>query len=63
MEHQFQVILLALAMFLITFVIGILPTKMNMPIKVMNLIAIYGAGLLIGAALIIIVPEGMIILY
>ena len=29
----------------------------------MNLIAIFGAGLLVGAALIVIVPEGMEVLY
>ena len=29
----------------------------------MNLIAIFGAGLLVGAALTIIVPEGMQVLY
>jgi len=28
----------------------------------MNLIAIFGAGLLVGAALIVIVPEGMLVL-
>ena len=28
----------------------------------MNLISIFGAGLLVGAALIVILPEGMIIL-
>jgi hypothetical protein len=29
----------------------------------MNLIAIFGAGLLVGAALVVIVPEGMDVLY
>jgi hypothetical protein len=29
----------------------------------MNLIAIFGAGLLIGAALIVIIPEGINVLY
>jgi hypothetical protein len=29
----------------------------------MNLISIFGAGLLVGAALIVIVPEGMSVLY
>lgn len=28
----------------------------------MNLISIFGAGLLVGAALIVIVPEGMVVL-
>lgn len=29
----------------------------------MNLIAIFGAGLLVGASLIVIVPEGMLVLF
>lgn len=29
----------------------------------MNLIAIYGAGLLVGAAMVVIIPEGVYILY
>lgn len=29
----------------------------------MNIIAIFGAGLLVGAALIVIIPEGMVVLY
>ena len=41
---------------------GYLPTKINTSQRVMNLISIFGAGLLVGAALIVIVPEGMIVL-
>jgi hypothetical protein len=29
----------------------------------MNIIAIFGAGLLVGAALIVIIPEGILVLY
>jgi hypothetical protein len=29
----------------------------------MNLVSLFGAGLLVGAALIVIVPEGMSVLY
>ncbi len=29
----------------------------------MNLISIFGAGLLVGAALVVIVPEGMLVLF
>lgn len=29
----------------------------------MNLIAIFGAGLLVGAALVVIIPEGMLVLF
>lgn len=57
------VVLLAAAMFLFTFFIGYLPTRFATSQKVMNLIAIYGAGLLVGAAIIVILPEGMLILF
>ena len=50
-------------MFLVTFLMGYLPTQLKTSRKLMNLIAIFGAGLLVGAALIIIVPEGMMILF
>ncbi|TNV79810.1 hypothetical protein FGO68_gene15252 [Halteria grandinella] len=54
---------MASSMFLVTFLVGYLPTKLSAPERVMNLIAIFGAGLLVGAALIVIVPEGMSVLY
>jgi zinc transporter 9 len=54
---------MAVSLFLVTFTIGILPTKLPATPRVMNLISIFGAGLLVGAALIIIVPEGMSVLY
>ena len=50
-------------MFILTFSLGYLPTKMAAPTKIMNLISIYGAGLLVGSALILIIPEGMSVLY
>jgi zinc transporter 9 len=58
-----EILLMAVSLFLVTFTIGILPTKLQATPKVMNLISIFGAGLLVGAALIIIVPEGMSVLY
>ena len=58
-----EILLMAVSLFLVTFTIGILPTKLPATPKVMNLISIFGAGLLVGAALIIIVPEGMSVLY
>ena len=54
---------MAVSMFLVTFTVGYLPTKMGAAPHIMNLISIFGAGLLVGAALIIIVPEGMSVLY
>ena len=49
-------------MFLATFIIGYLPQTIKFNKNIMNLLAIYGAGLLIGAALIIIIPEGMLVI-
>lgn len=63
MNEGAGVILLSVGMLVITFAIGYLPTKINTSQRVMNLIAIFGAGLLVGAALIVIVPEGMVVLY
>ena len=53
---------MALGMFVITTIIGLLPSRIDADKRIMNLIAIYGAGLLVGAALIVIVPEGMVVL-
>ena len=50
-------------MFLVTFSLGYLPTKLPASPPIMNLISLFGAGLLVGASLIIIIPEGMSVLY
>jgi zinc transporter 9 len=50
-------------MFVTTFLFGYIPTKIKTSQRLMNLISIYGAGLLVGAALIVIVPEGMLVLF
>ena len=62
MSQSVIVVLLCVGMFVITFFLGYLPTKLKSSQKIMNLIAIFGAGLLVGAALIVIVPEGMLVL-
>ena len=54
---------MSIGMFAITFMFGYTPHKLNTSQRVMNLISIFGAGLLVGAALIVIIPEGMIVLY
>ena len=56
------VIVLALVMFTGSFSIGLLPATIKASNRVMNLISILGAGLLVGVALIVIIPEGMITL-
>lgn len=63
MGQDLVVVLMSLVMFLVTFLMGYLPTKLKTSQKIMSLIAIFGAGLLVGAALIVIVPEGMLVLY
>lgn len=63
MANLLEVFLLGLGMFMSTFLVGYLPTRLKTSQKIMNLIAIYGAGLLVGAALVVIIPEGMLILF
>jgi len=58
-----QILVMSISMFLMTFLIGFLPTKLSGSPSFMNLISLFGAGLLVGAALIVIVPEGMSVLY
>ena len=60
--NSFSVIMLCLGMFFLTFLFGYLPTKIKTSQRLMNLIAIFGAGLLVGAALEVIIPEGVITL-
>lgn len=54
---------MSIGMFVITFLMGYLPSKINTSKNVMDMISLYGAGLLVGAALIVIVPEGIEVLY
>ena len=62
MDSFFHLLLMSIGMFLITMFLGMLPTKIQASKPMMDVISIFGAGLLVGAALIIIVPEGMIVL-
>jgi zinc transporter 9 len=50
-------------MFLFTTLIGYLTTLIRASPKTMNLISLFGAGLLVGAAILIIIPEGIVSLY
>ena len=45
-----------------SFAVGLLPAIIKASNRIMNLISIVGAGLLVGVALIIIIPEGMLTL-
>jgi hypothetical protein len=63
MNQIAEVVFFSLGMFVVTFSLGYAPTKVPAPERVMKLISLFGACLLVGAALIVIVPEGMSVLY
>ena len=60
--QNYFVFLLCFGLFVSTFIMGYAPSIIKKSRKTMNLLAIFGGGLLIGAALEIIVPEGMQVL-
>lgn len=62
MDSDMLVIVLSLVMFTGSFSVGLLPATIKASNRVMNLISILGAGLLVGVALIVIIPEGMVTL-
>ena len=62
MDPTAEILLLAGVMFVGTFFFGFLPTFIKASPKIMNLISVFGAGLLVGVALIVIIPEGMLTL-
>jgi zinc transporter 9 len=49
-------------MFISTFMLGYLPQVFKLNKTLLNLVSIFGAGLLVGAALLIIIPEGLMVL-
>ena len=59
MNFSIEVILLSLLMFLGTTLLGWAPTWLKASTKVMNLISIFGAGMLVGAAIIVVIPEAV----
>ena len=62
MPPDLGIFLLSLVMLVGSFAISFLPTCLKASRRIMNLIAILGAGLLVGVALIVIIPEGTIAL-
>ena len=62
MDPTAEILLLSAVMFVGTFLMGFLPTFIKASPKIMNLISVFGAGLLVGVALIVIIPEGMLTL-
>jgi len=59
MGTTFDLILLSVIMFVLPFLIGLLPLRCNVKPNQMNYIATAGAGLLLGTAFIVILPEGL----
>jgi zinc transporter 9 len=59
MGSTLDLILLVVIMFALTFILGLIPLKCNVRPDHMNYIATAGAGLLLGTAFIVILPEGL----
>ena len=59
MEYWVSVLLLSLLMFLSTALLGWMPTWIKASEKIMNLVSIFGAGMLVGAAIIVVIPEAV----
>ena len=57
-----QVFLLSFGMFVSTFLLGYLPQVFKLNKTLLDLVSIFGAGLLVGTALLIIIPEGLMVL-
>ena len=62
MSGTLTIFLVCLGLLTGTFVCGYAPSMINASKRVMNLIAIYGGGVIIGAAIVIILPEAASIL-
>lgn len=62
MNSDLLVLVLSLVMLAGSFSVGLLPALIKASNRLMNLISIVGAGLLVGVALVVIIPEGMITL-
>ena len=60
--YWLQTLLLSLAMFTSTFLLAMLPLKVKFSQNGIRYAQIAGAGLLVGAAVLIIIPEGIIVL-
>ncbi|OQV18263.1 putative Zinc transporter ZIP9 [Hypsibius exemplaris] len=59
MDDVLLLFLLALAMLVCSFLAGSLPLLVNLSEEKLNLVTALGAGLLVGAALAVIIPEGV----
>ena len=62
MDETLSVFLVCLGLLVGTFICGYAPSLISASPRVMNLIAIYGGGVIIGASIVIILPEAASIL-
>ena len=63
MDKVIIFLLLAFAMFLGSYICGFSPIWLVSKARNINTVSIYGAGLMIGVSLLIIIPEGMNAIY
>ncbi|VIO99506.1 ZIP Zinc transporter family protein [Brugia malayi] len=63
MDNFYLLLYLSVAMFIGSFVAGLIPLAFNMSERRTRLLSTFGAGLLVGTALSVIVPEGVEALY
>ena len=63
MGNFFLLLIFALFMLLGSLLSGLSPLYFKIPIKKSNLLAIFGAGLIIGVALLLIIPEATELIY
>eukprot|EP01083_Nonionella_stella_P164201 542780_1 len=63
MADFLSVFFLSVAMFIVSFLFGYLPLAFSFNSEKLKLMSIMGAGLLVGTALIVIIPEGIHALY
>ena len=59
MNFSLEVLVMSLLMFVGTTLLGWSPTWLKASKKIMNLISIFGAGMLVGAAIIVVIPEAV----
>lgn len=62
MSYESEVTVLCLFLLIFTFLCGFMPFVIRTSQKYLNLISILGAGMLMGACLIVIIPEGIMTL-
>uniref|UniRef100_A0A336K523 CSON000150 protein n=1 Tax=Culicoides sonorensis TaxID=179676 RepID=A0A336K523_CULSO len=63
MDETFMLVLLSLVMLIGSYIAGNIPLVVNLSERKLKVVTIFGAGLLVGTALTVIIPEGVNSLY